>query len=134
MFDGDVQPVYALPGAYLIEVVDPERAEVLIDSPECAERWGGGNLCAWFTVGHGVILDSVNHFDEQGLARARGLKKPEQRMAHAVDHMGLSYAELRGLRGEKFWKSTTAASRRVRDLSVFQLISNFVRFKLLAGD
>ena len=134
VFEGAVEPIYALQGAYLIDVVQPERVEVLVDSPECAERWGGGNLAAWFTVGHGVILDSVNHFDVQGLELATGLKKPEERMAYAVDHMGLGLAELRALRGEKWWSKSFEAARRVRDLSVFNLVSNFVRAKRVAGD
>jgi hypothetical protein len=37
VFLPDVRPIYSLIGAHLIEVVDPERAEVLLDSPECAE-------------------------------------------------------------------------------------------------
>ena len=134
VFDGDVVPIYALQGAYLIDVVQPERVEVLIDSPECAARWGGGNMSAWFTVGHGTILDSVNHFDVQGLELATHLKKPEERQAYAVDHMGLTYAELREIAGEKFWKSTQNAARAVRDLSVFRLVSNFVRAKRVSGD
>ncbi|MEM7305521.1 MAG: HEAT repeat domain-containing protein [Planctomycetota bacterium] len=134
VFGPDVRPMYALEGAYLIDVVDPERCEVLIDSPECYDRWGGGNLAAWFTAGHGVVLDSVNHFEEQGLVRATWLKKPEERMAFAVDHMGLTYEELREVRGEKFWKKSQQAAEQVKDLSVFRLITNFVRQKRIAGD
>lgn len=134
VFGLDVEPVYALEGAYLIEVLDPERCEVLVDSPECADAWGGGNLSAWFRAGHGVVLDSVNHFEEQGLARAPWLKKPEDRMAFAVDHMGLTYAELRELRGAKFWKKSQAAAEEVQDLSVLRLVTNFVRQKRIAGD
>ncbi|MCZ6598177.1 MAG: HEAT repeat domain-containing protein [Planctomycetota bacterium] len=134
VFGLDVEPMYALEGAYLIEVVDPERCEVLIDSPECADRHGEGNLAVWFTVGHGVVLDSVNHFEEQGLKRATWLKKPEERMAFAVDHMGLTYEELRKSRGEKFWKKSTQAAEIVKDLSVFRIITNFVRQKRIAGD
>jgi HEAT repeat protein len=44
VFPPGVQPVYHLEGAHLIEVLDPEWAEVLIDSPECLERHGGGEL------------------------------------------------------------------------------------------
>ena len=32
-----------------------------------AERHGNGNLAAWFFSGHGVMFDSVNHFDLQGM-------------------------------------------------------------------
>ncbi|MEO2092929.1 MAG: HEAT repeat domain-containing protein, partial [bacterium] len=132
VFQRDVQPIYSLVGAHLIEVIEPERVEVLVDSPECAEAWGGGNLACWFRFGHGKILDSVNHFDLQGLAEATWLKKPEERMAYAMDHMGTSFARIRETRKEKFWKSNTKASREIRDYSVFKLITNFVRLRRLA--
>ena len=133
VFENGVQPIYHLVGAHLIEVLEPERVEVLIDSAESLEEWGGGNLACWFTVGHGVILDSVNHFDVQGLEEAPGLKTREDRMAYAVDHMGLSLAELRTTREAKFWDSTNKASQEVRDLSVFNLVTNFVRLRRIEG-
>lgn len=127
-------PLYELQGAYLIEVLMPERVEVLVDSPEAAERWGGGELAAWFRVGHGVVLDSVNHFDVQGLELAQGLKKPVDRQAYAVDHMGLSYADLRASRDESFWGNNHRAAQVVHDLSVLRLVTNLVRLRRLAGD
>lgn len=134
VFAEGVQPIYALQGAHLIELVEPERVEVLIDSAECAERWGGGGeLAAWFRAGHGLVLDSVNHFDVQGLELAAGLKEAEQRMAYAVDHMGLSYERLRATRAEKWWSSNQRAAREVRDLSVFELVTNFVRERRILG-
>jgi HEAT repeat protein len=134
VFPPDVTPVYALKGAHLIDVLDPERCEVLVDSPACHDRWGGGDLAVWFPAGHGVVLDSVNHFEEQGLARATWLKKPEERQAYAVDHLGLGYAELRATADERWWRKATEAAEEVQDLSVFRLISNFVRRKRIAGD
>ncbi len=133
VFEGGVVPIYQLEGAHLIEVLEPERVEVLVDSAECAERWGEGNLACWFPLGHGKILDSVNHFDLQGFARAIGLKKPEDRMAYAMDHMGATFATLRETRGEKFWTSNPRAEGRIRDLSVFKLITNFVRLRRIEG-
>jgi HEAT repeat protein len=131
VFDDGVRPLYELQGAHLIEVLDPERAEVLIDSPECAAAWGEGNLAVWFRAGHGLILDSVNHFDLQGLESAVGLKKPEERQAHAVDRLGLSFEELRKVRDESWWGSNTKAARQVADLSAFRFLTNFVRHKRL---
>lgn len=127
VFPESVTPIYSLLGAHLIEVLEPERVEVLVDSPECAERWGGGNMTAWFKDGHGKILDSVNHFDAQGLAQATGIKKPQERQAFALDHMGISYAKIRETLKEKWWSSNTKAAEEIRDLSVFNLITNFVR-------
>jgi hypothetical protein len=134
VFAGGVRPVYELQGAWLIEVLEPERVEVLVDSPECADRWGGGNLAAWFRSGHGVVLDSVNHFDVQGLQMATHLREAEERQAYAVDHMGLEWARLRETRDERWWDKSQEAARNVRDLSVFRLVTNFVREKRLAGD
>jgi len=131
VFAPGVVPIYHLVGAHLIEVLEPERVEVLIDSPECAERWGGGNLAAWFRMGHGRILDSVNHFDAQGLAEAQGLKSEEDRMAYAVDHMGATYKRLRETRDEKWWSGSVKAAREIRDLSAFALITNFVKARRL---
>ena len=50
-------------------------------------------------------------------------------MAFAIDHMGLTYGELREVRDAKFWKKSQAAAEEVKDLSVFRLVTNF----LLAG-
>lgn len=129
VFDGITRPIYVLYGAHLIEVLDPERVEVLIDSPDCATRWGGGNLACWFTAGHGVILDSANHFDLQGLEKAPGLSSADDRRSYAVDHMGLGYEELRELDAAKVWKSGSKANKAARDLSAFRFITNFVRDK-----
>jgi hypothetical protein len=129
VFAEGVEPIYALEGAHLIRVLDPERAEVLIDSPWCAERFGCGNLAAWYEVGHGTVLDSVNHFDLQGLELAEGLKTSRDRQAYAVDHMGFTYAALRRSRGEKYWDQAMKASQNVFDLSVFRLLTNFVRMR-----
>ncbi len=134
VFARDVLPVYELEGAHLVEIEDPERAQVLIDSPICAEHWGCGNLAAWFAVGHGLVLDSVNHFDVQGLELAEGLKTREDRQAYAVDHMGLSWVDLRNTREEKYWDKSLQASEHVPDLSVFRLVTNFVsRWRIEVG-
>ena len=133
VFAPGVVPIYHLVGAHLIDVTAPERVEVLVDSPECAERWGGGNLAAWFRTGHGRILDSVNHFDAQGLAEALGLKSEEDRRAFAMDHMGITFTRLRATDGEKWWSSSPKAAEHVRDLSAFSLITNFVRARRLQG-
>ncbi|MEM9380937.1 MAG: HEAT repeat domain-containing protein [Planctomycetota bacterium] len=133
VFDGGVQPYYSLLGAHLIEVLDPERATVLLDSPSAAARHGTGDLAAWFRAGHGVVLDTANHFEEQGFSAAKGLDKPIDRQAFAVNHMGLTLEELRRLAEEKWWKSTSKAAGEVSDLSVFRILTNFVREKRING-
>ncbi len=129
VFDGGVQPYYSLVGAHLIKVLDPERVEVLLDSPSAATKHGSGDLAAWFRMGHGTVLDTANHFEEQGFSAATGLKKPIDRQAFAVNHMGLKPLQLRTLGEEKWWKSTSAASAEVFDTSVFRILTNFVRAK-----
>jgi hypothetical protein len=133
IFEGDTRPLFHLEGAHLVEVLDPEEVEVLIDSPQVGEAYGCGNLAAWFTLGHGVVLDSANHFEGQGFASA-SLSDPEERMAYAIDHLGLDYAKLRELRKQKFWSKTSTAAENVKDLAVFRLITNFVWLKRLAEE
>lgn len=133
VFDGITQPQYMLEGSHLIEVIDPERFEVLIDSPECATRWGDGNLAGWFTIGHGLILDSANHFDLQGMVRAK-LRNEKERMAFAIDHLGYDYAKVRELQAEGVFAKQPLAIKRTRDLSTFRFITTFVRQKRIADD
>jgi HEAT repeat protein len=129
VFPPAVVPIYHLEGAHLLAVQDPERAEVLIDSPDAAERHGCGNLAGWFRLGHGVLFSSANHFDLQGLEVAPGLKTDKDRQAHAVDHMGLSFEAWRSSRTAAHWKDQGKASKSVPDLSAFRLLTNFVRSK-----
>ena len=132
VFPPGVVPIYHLEGAHLIDVADPERCEVLIDSPDCAERWGNGNLAAWFFSGHGVLFDSANHFDLQGFDSAPDLKTDKDRQAYAVDHMGLTFDKWRSTRTEAYWKQGPKAGKSVPDLSAFRLLTNFVRSKRMA--
>ena len=49
-------------------------------------------------------------------------------------HLALYCDELRAVMEERWWENATEVGKRVRDLSVFRLVSNFVREKRLAGD
>jgi len=129
VFESGSQPIYSLEGAHLIEVLLPERCEVLLDSPECASRWGSGNLAAWFAMGHGLMLDSANHFGSQGFTGAEGLKKPIDRQAYAVNHMGLTLEDLREVKAEAWWKTNRKAEEFIWDESAFRFLTNFVRWK-----
>ena len=129
VFPAFTQPVFVLWGSHLIEVLEPERVEVLIDGPISSAHWGGGNLACWFPAGHGVILDSANHFDHQGLEHVIGLKTADDRKAYAMDHMCIDYAEMRQLEREGVWGNQATAAKEVRDTSVFRFITNFVRQK-----
>jgi HEAT repeat protein len=129
VFDDWTRPQYVLEGAFLIEMLDPDRCQVLIDSPQAATTWGSGAMACWFNAGHGVILDSVNHFSHQGFHFATYLKTPEDRMAYAMDHMGTTYADLREFAAKKIFDATIKCEKEVTDESAFRFISNFVRFK-----
>jgi HEAT repeat protein len=133
VFADGCEPFYELMGSHLIEVLDPERFEVLIDSPETATRWGEGNLAGWFTIGHGLILDSANHFDLQGMSQQR-LADEKDRMAFAMDHLGYDYAELRELRDKGVFLKQPTAVRGTRDQTIFRFITTFVRQKRLADE
>ena len=129
VFSPFARPIYGLRLAALIEVLQPERVEVLIDSPDCATRWGGGNLACWFQLGHGIILDTSNLFSVHELLNVGGLKSGLDRMAYAMDHMGVDYEEARRLAERKVWDSQTEATKAVHDFSPLRLLTNFVRFK-----
>ncbi|MEO6709345.1 MAG: hypothetical protein ABIP42_07185, partial [Planctomycetota bacterium] len=116
----------------LIEVIEPELCDVLIDSPQALEKWGGGNLAAAFHSGHGLILDSANHFDLQGLEVAPGLKSSADRIAFAFDRMSLDYDTWRRTQNEKWWDSALKASQNVFDWSALNFVTNFVREKRLS--
>jgi len=134
VFDSATSPLYQLMGSHLIRVLDPERFEVLIDSPEAASTWGDGNLAGWFTVGHGTILDSANHFDLQGSMKAAKLRTEKDRMAFAMDHLGYDYKEIRKLKEEGVFRKGPVAEKNTRDLSTFKFITTFVREKRLADE
>jgi HEAT repeat protein len=129
VFDGWTRPMYVLEGAYLMEVLDRERVEVLIDSPDAAASWGCGNMAGWFTAGHGVVLDSVNHFSHQGFHFATSLKTDDDRAAYAMDHMGLTYADMRLHAANKVFSSSGRCEKEITDESAFRFLSNFVRLK-----
>jgi hypothetical protein len=121
--------MYVLEGAHLIEILDRDRVEDLIDSPDSATSWGSGDLACWFTAGHGVILDSVNHFNHQGFHFATGLKTADDRAAYAMDHMGITYSDMREFAARKVFDNSGKCAKEVTDQSAFRFISNFVRYK-----
>jgi hypothetical protein len=135
VFPGVVRPIYELYGAFLIEVLDPERLEVLIDSADCATRWGNcGNLAAWFTSGHGVVLGSSNHFDRQTMSKLQqawgvNVKTEAERRAFAVDHFGFSWEKVRELDQRGVFARQSESEKEVTDLSAFRFLTNFVRRK-----
>lgn len=122
---------YVLEGSHVIAPIDRERFEVLIDSPECAARWGEGNLAGWYTIGHGLVFDSANHFDLQGMKRAVP-KFPKERRAMAMDILGYSHAEARDFDKRGVFSSEKRCVDELEDLSMFRLVTNFVTKKRLS--
>ena len=54
-------------------------------------------------------------------------------MAYAMEHMGTTFERIRATQKERFWDSNPRASKQIRDLSVFKLITNFVRLRRIEG-
>jgi hypothetical protein len=86
-------------------------------------------MTVWFRAGHGLVCDSVNHFNNQGLVNATWLKEAEQRQAYAVDRMAMPWPQWRATSGEKWWGSNGKAAEHVFDRTALSLVTNFVRSK-----
>jgi hypothetical protein len=127
VFPSFTRPRYGLPGSRPIVVLQPERVVVLIDSPECATRHRGGNLACVFRSGHGLICDTAYLFHLFDLHDVGGLKTGRDRMAYAMDHLGVDYDEARRLAEKRTWDNQAEARKTVFDHSPFRLVTNFVR-------
>jgi len=57
------------------------------------------------------------------------LKKPIDRQAYAVNHMGLTLEDLREVKAEAWWKTNRKAEEFIWDESAFRFLTNFVRWK-----
>ncbi|QDU83678.1 HEAT repeat protein [Planctomycetes bacterium Pla163] len=127
VFPKDVRPYFHLEGSQLITVDRPEVAEVLIDSPAAAQTYGNGNVVAWFEAGHGMVLDSANHFYIHGFEWMPGLKDADDFQHYALNHMGLEFDRWREIEGESYWRSKSKAAEEVPETCVFNFVTNFVR-------
>lgn len=127
VFPDLVRPIFHLEGSQLIRVDKPELGEVLIDSPAAAERYGNGNVVAWFEAGHGMVLDSANHFYIHGFEWMPNLDEGEGLQHYALNHMGLDIDDWRETKDERYWRSKSKAAEEVPETCVFNFITNFVR-------
>lgn len=125
VFAEAVDTHFQLQGYQIAHVLDPERYEVLIDSPAGAARWGAGNLAGWFSVGHGVVLNSTNHFALAGMTGAK-FSSEDQRKAFAIDRLGYSYEQVRDLARRGHFKSDSKAVDACDDLTILRLVARFV--------
>ena len=96
-----------------------------------------GQIVASFAMGSRALYDLIDRnplfsFQPIEVVCQPSVIAAQHRMvsvtqAFAIDHMGLSYSDLRGIAGEKYWENSLRASEKVLDLSVFRLVTNFVR-------
>src|SRR5262249_33678147 len=106
VFKDGARPRFALVDAPMVDVVDPERVDVLLDSAECESMWDGGAILATWTIGHGRVVACASHLDAPGLAcqQAPAMKDAADRMGFALDSMDYGYADLRAIPAD-IWKS-----------------------------
>ncbi len=125
VFGDMTDPLYQMAGYQLITIDDRERFEVLVDSVEADARWGEGNLAGWFSVGHGVVVDTTNHLVLQGM-NGRKFKTDDERKAFALERLGYDYADLRELEAEGAFKKDSTAANACDDQSMMRLLARFV--------
>jgi hypothetical protein len=86
-------------------------------------------------VGHGVALASANHFEEQGLARASSAEDRRGSVRPSPSTTWASRSWTCARRATTLLEERPPTRRtRSRTLSVFRLITNFVREKRAAGE
>jgi HEAT repeat protein len=115
--------------AFAIEILDPFRVDVLVDSLEMMDRYTLSAMLARFSYGHGKVLNSVSHFylQKEGLSN---VNTERERMIFAADNLGLGFREINDLANRGFFKTADAAATKVtKDYSMFRLIVNFVNEK-----
>lgn len=127
VFAPGVRPVRNANPRLMLEVLDPDRVDVLLDSPETAAAFGPSNAAVALRIGHGFALAVSGHVDVLGVPYFAGTKTADERAAIAMDRMGLSHAEVRRLRAEKVFDSLPRCGTEVLDLSAFRLLTNGVR-------
>jgi HEAT repeat protein len=129
VFDGGVRPVRRVGPRSFVEVLDPDRVQVAIDSPPSAASFGAADVACWLRCGHGVALELGGGIDVMGREYFAGTTKADERAAIAVDRMGVGYIELRRMRERKVFENAERCAAEVADLSSFRFVTNFVRAK-----
>jgi HEAT repeat protein len=132
VFEPSSRPLFRLAGYQLIDVLDPLRCDVLVDSPEALRDFGSGTLAATFEVGHGMVLSSTNHFALPGMHGLK-FKTEEERKAYALQRLGFSFEQVRELAEEGVFKRDKTAEERCEDLTILRLVSRFIYLSRAAG-
>ncbi len=125
VFGRHARPRFQIAGHQLPVPVDDDFVHVLVDSTDACTRWGAGSLAAWFSMGHGLVLDSANHFVLQGMVNER-LKTADERRAFAIERLGIGFREIRRLDAKGVFKSKSKASKACRDKTMMRLVARFV--------
>ncbi len=125
VFHEQARPRYQMAANQVIVPLRRERVRVVLDSVTATQRWGAGDMAAFFRVGHGLVMDSANHFALQGMGRER-LKTEDDRRAYALERLGLSFREVRKLDKKKVFRSHTKAAKACPDYTVMRLAARFV--------
>ena len=113
--------------AFAIDILDPWRVTVLVDSLEMMRRYSKSPMLARFAFGHGKVMSSVSHFylQKEGIAN---LTTERERMIFAADNMGVSFNDIRDLYNRGFFEKAET-TKVTKDYSMFRLIVNFVNEK-----
>jgi len=111
--------------AFPIKVDDPLRAVVLVDSLEMLTRYGSSTMMGEFRAGLGKVLHSTSHFylQKEGFSSEGSALL---RKIFAVDHLGLSIAELRELDSKGAFDNINNTTPISRSYSMFHLLVNFI--------
>lgn len=114
--------------AFPIEIADPVRATVLVDSLQMLLRYERDTMMAEFPAGLGKVLHSTSHFylQKEGLAK---YTDPKKRRVFVADHLGMSVKEIRELESRKFFENINDTTPISKAYSMFQMLVNFLEEK-----
>ncbi|HEX5135445.1 MAG TPA: HEAT repeat domain-containing protein [Planctomycetota bacterium] len=114
--------------AFPIQIEDPGRAEVLVDSLQMLTRYGSSAMMVEWSEGLGKVMHSTSHFylQKEGFAKA---SSEEERRVFAADHLGLTPQEIRELDAKGAFKNIDNTTPISRTYSMFHLLANFIAEK-----
>ncbi len=125
VFGRHVRLRFQVAGNQLPVPADNDRVHVLVDSTDACSRWGSGAMASWFKIGHGVVVDSANHFVLQGFANER-MKTADERRSYAIERLGIKFREIRKLDKKKVFSSQSKAAKACHDRTMMRLVARFV--------
>jgi len=114
--------------AFPIDVVDPVRGTVLVDSFQMLTRYGSSAMMVEWPAGLGKVLHSTSHFflQKEGFAHETD---PRARMVFAADHLGLDMEEIREIRQKGVFDNVNDTTPISKSYSMFRMLVNFIEEK-----